>query len=175
MAQWLAPGTRRWLLAGLVCAVLECACTSHRAPERATVSARDLAEDLVLGPEWLELAPDPPLFADSASSELVLHHSTRLTFTRGPEPAQNAIYEPGTGESLGLEIEFVDGAGQGHWLGAGGLSPGCLGMKLPEDAPARFEVAKLRLRSKRPLALSTLEWRARTGEGAAVAIIPRKE
>ncbi len=156
---WTIPWASRRSLLAVVALVLGAACGAEQVGAR----SRDLAEQLVIGPDWIELEPSPPLLVERPVSELVLHHSLSLTLTRGFGTAKNAIYVPRAGEMMLLEIELVDRDGSIESLESAGISPGRLGMKPGEaDLPDHFEATKLRLRSTRPLTVSKLEWRART-------------
>lgn len=131
-----------------------------------TPATRDLAGDLVLGPQWTELEANPPLLVQRTVDELVLHHSTGLTLTRAPSEARNTVFCPILGEMIRLDVELVGSDGSVEALAAGGISPGRLGMR-PRDerALAQLEVTRLRLRANRPIEVSKVEWRAR-GEGS---------
>jgi hypothetical protein len=134
-----------------------CGAYSETAP-----APRDLAEGLVLGPQWTELEANPPLLVQRTVDELVLHHSTDLTLTRAPSGARNAVFCPVLGEMIRLDVELVGADGSVEALAAGGISPGRLGMRpLETRALAELEVTRLRLRANRPIEVSRLEWRAR--------------
>jgi hypothetical protein len=160
--------TQGWCRFGLAALTgLLVSCSGHRDIGRST---RNLAEHLVLGPEWTELEANPPLVVRRAGEELVLHHSTDLTLTRAFADEPNAVYCPMLGETIRFDAELVGRDGSRELLGAGGISPGRLGMRpLHERFPSGFEVTRVRLRSNRPLEVSKLEWRTRTGSEAIAA------
>ena len=142
-------------------ALLTCGC--HPGAELAA-SQRTLGEDLVIGPEWTVLEPEPPLLVQPALDEMVLHHSPALTLTRAPGAQQNAVYCPRLAETIHLDIELVRGDGSTEKLASGGISPGRLGMRARRPGTGSdFEVERLRLRSDHPFAVSKLEWRALAG------------
>jgi hypothetical protein len=150
-------------LIALVGMLAGCGAFGDTAPAQAP---RDLAGALVLGPQWTELEANPPLIVQRTVDELVLHHSTDLTLTRGPSDARNTVFCPILGELIRLDVELVGADGSVEALAAGGISPGRLGMRpLDERAVAELEVTRLRLRANRPIEVSKLEWRARA-EGA---------
>lgn len=158
---------RAWPCAALVCAALVRAaligclasCAAQREPGPAP---RRLAERLLLGPDWTEIEPEPPLVARLAAGELVLHHSPELTLTRARGGPHNAVWCPSLGETLELDIELIGKDGSVEPLASGGISPGRLGMRASERrALPELEIKRLRLRSSRPFSVSRIEWRAR--------------
>lgn len=140
-------------------ALLIAGCTARAAAP----SPRDLADSLVLGSDWFEIAATPPLHACGAGRELVLHHSDELPLTRSAPGPAGALYNPVLDEYLQVDAELVSREGAVKRMTLGGISPGQLGLRpLGAHGDCRCEYTKLRLRSSSRLEVSKLEWRDAT-------------
>lgn len=147
---WARPGLRERL--GVALVLLAC-----RQPAGDQAGKRQVAEGLILGREWVEVAVDPPLEARGRWPELILHHSPELTLTRAV--ATNAVYSPKLDQLIRLDVELLGKDGAVLRLGSGGLSPGRIAMKpLAPELPPDFVVERLRLRSSSPIEVAKLEW-----------------
>ena len=121
------------------------------------VGQRDVAEQVVLSHEWIEIEPTPPLRVNGRWPELVVHHSPDLTLTRAA--IEHAVYSPKLDELIRLDVELIDADGEVHEFGSGGLSPGRLALRALDPAPpGDLSVTLLRLRANLPFAVSKLEW-----------------